>query len=99
MSTDQVRKIEKGVTTQADITRMIGSPMSVGFDGNGNKTATWFYTRAESHGTNFIPIYGAFDNKMDMHQQMLMVIFNSDGTVKDYNFNDSNNTVKAGLAN
>ncbi|MBK1858209.1 outer membrane protein assembly factor BamE domain-containing protein [Cerasicoccus arenae] len=98
MDSNQISNIEKGVTKQAELNAMLGNPMSVGFDADGNKTATWVYTRAESDGRNFIPIYGAFDSRMNLQQQMLIVIFNPDGTVKDFNYNDSTNTTRAGIA-
>ena len=67
--------IVKGVTTREDLISWFGSPTSVGIDANGNVTATWIYSEARNHGTNFIPVYGALNMKMDTRLQQLIVIF------------------------
>lgn len=92
-----VESIQVNRTTRAELESGIGKPMSIGFSGDGKKTATWMYTRAKSRPQNFIPIIGWFLGGVDTETKQLMVVFNSDNTVADYNFNDSDSVFSYGF--
>lgn len=57
---DAVSKIQKGVSTKADVRGLIGAPDHLTRDGDGNETWTYTYARAVVKGESFIPIYGSF---------------------------------------
>ena len=74
-------QIQKGVSTKADVKRLVGEPQQIANDSEGNQTWTYTYVRATAKGTSFIPIAGAFMGGVDTQNQTLTVKFNPQGTV------------------
>ena len=93
-----VQRIEKASTTRGELEQWMGKPMAVGFDGDGNQTATWLYTKAKSQPQSFIPIAGAFVGGVDVRQKQLIAVFDERGVVIDFNYNDSESEMNYGLA-
>ena len=81
INTENALKIEKGVSTKADVKRLVGEPQQIANDSEGNQTWTYKYERATAKGTSFIPIAGAFMGGVNTQNQTLVVKFNPEGTV------------------
>jgi outer membrane protein assembly factor BamE (lipoprotein component of BamABCDE complex) len=67
-----VTRIEKGVTTKAEIERLFGKPFRTGLD-DGYESWTYVYNR----WSLFAPT----------RSKDLYIVFNRDGTVRSYTFN------------
>jgi outer membrane protein assembly factor BamE (lipoprotein component of BamABCDE complex) len=97
IDTQNVSKIEKGVTTRAEVEQMFGSPMNVSLMGDGRRSMTYHYMESDTKvkGTSFIPIAGAFmgGSKGKMRTQQLQVILTKDEVVEDYVMNDGTSNV------
>lgn len=73
-SSAPVRKIEKGISTKADIRRLFGEPFRTGLD-DGYESWTYVYNRWNLFSTT--------------RSKDLYVVFNKDGTVRTYTFNSN----------
>lgn len=94
-----VSKIQKGVTTRAEMEQMFGKPMNVSLMPDGTVMAMWFYSKASNNVQNFIPIVNLVQTKVDSQTQTLQAFFDDKGVLKNFATNDSNSSVKAGLVN
>ncbi|AYA63861.1 hypothetical protein [Alteromonas sp. RKMC-009] len=95
-----VSQIEKGVTTEADVVARLGQPMGVALSSNGEKILTYMHVSSHATPESFIPIAGIFIGGAKSEATIFTVTINKEtGIVKDWNYSQSNNTVKTGLAN
>lgn len=85
-NTDNVTKIEKGKTTEADLLQMFGEPQERGLKTGGLKTLTWVYVESTVKGETFIPFAGAFVGGTDVKKKSLTVAIGADGKVTEYDF-------------
>ena len=77
-------KIEKGKTTKEQVINLIGSPDQITRRGNGDTIFMYTYARATAKPASFIPIFGPLVGGAKVQHQMFMVIFGSDGVVRDF---------------
>jgi hypothetical protein len=84
-----IPKIRKGVTTEAELVQMFGPPMDKSLSTNGKTVDTWTYSAAQAKGTSFIPFAGPFVGGTNMQLDKLQAILGKDGRVEDYLFNES----------
>jgi outer membrane protein assembly factor BamE (lipoprotein component of BamABCDE complex) len=96
---NRVEQIKEGVTTEQEVIQLLGTPYMKTLDSNGKVIMLYQYTKVKNRASNFIPVVGLFNTKMDMQQKMLTVLVGKDGKVEKYTFNDSNSEIKAGLLN
>jgi outer membrane protein assembly factor BamE (lipoprotein component of BamABCDE complex) len=94
---ENVKKIRPGVTTEADLVRMFGQPSTKTLDSNGKTILGWIYSEAQTKGTTFIPIAGAFVGGVNTRTQMLSVLIGRNGRVERYTMNDTPTPAKQGL--
>ena len=101
-----VEQIQKGVSTAADVQRLLGKPTTVTMMGDGRRMAFYSSYQVTSAGhanpAAFIPVVGLFATHTataTSNQQTLQIIFNKQGVVEDYEFNDtaSNANVRASI--
>lgn len=91
-------QIKDGVTTKDQVQSNLGSPSTVSFTDSGNEIWTYKYSHATSHAQNFIPIVNLFARGADVDTKELVILFNSDSVVTKYTMRESQNVVKAGIA-
>jgi outer membrane protein assembly factor BamE (lipoprotein component of BamABCDE complex) len=89
-----VSKIQKGVTTKQDLNNLFGAPDSSSFDSDGKEIEIWSYWKQNNSGTDYIPIYGAINQKSKMTSSELKVTLNKDKIVEDYSLTESSNSMK-----
>ena len=92
-----VRQIKSGVTTEAQVRQLLGSPDQVTRTGNGYTTYTYMFMHGAVKPQSFIPIVGALASGVDMHNQSLMVTFGPNGVVKDFISNEGATEVGSNL--
>lgn len=78
---DAIDKIEKGVSTQADVRALIGAPETITTN-DGKTTYNYLYSRARAKTTSYIPVVNHFAGGADVQTQSLMVIFDENGVVE-----------------
>ena len=78
-----VDRIQKGVSTKADVRRLIGDPNKVSKDSSGVETWKYEYAHAQVKGATFIPIVGMFAGGTRTQTQDTEVKF-KDGVVSEY---------------
>jgi hypothetical protein len=96
IATQNISKIKKGVTTEADLVRMFGPPTDKTLNSNGQIMIAWVHSAAQAKGTSFIPFAGPFVGGTNVQVQKLVVLLKKDGTVENYTMNESHPDVKMG---
>jgi len=77
-------KIEKGKTTKAEISKLLGSPSSVDFSDDGRfEKWVYVYTKSQVRGASFIPIVGSFAGGTDVRMDTLTIQFSEAGIVQN----------------
>jgi hypothetical protein len=89
IASQNIPKIHKGVTTEAQLVQMFGAPMDKSLSTSGKTVDTWTYSAAQAKGTSFIPLAGAFVGGTNMQLSKLQAIIGKDGRVEDYLFNQT----------
>lgn len=90
-----VAKIQKGVTTRAQVIALMGEPQAVSNNGNGIEVLTYMYVHAQANGASYIPIAGAFVGGVDSHSQHVTVLL-SNGVVKEVRTSSGTDTLRRG---
>ena len=83
-----VEQIEHGVTTEAEIRKKFGTPMSESItDSSGGRMLIYSASKRSGDATNFMPVVGAFHQGYNDRQQTLQVMIKN-GVVTDHVFSD-----------
>jgi outer membrane protein assembly factor BamE (lipoprotein component of BamABCDE complex) len=93
-----VERIQKGVSTKADVRSLIGAPDQVTKTSAGNEVWSYHYTRVTAKGENFIPVVGMFAGGMNTQNQWTMVTFGPDGLVQGVDTSYGGSEVGSGLS-
>ena len=83
---DMSKTIVKGSTTKAELSKVLGEPQSVDFTSTGDEKWVYKNIHSQTKLTNFIPIVGALSSGSDEKTRTLVVIFDSNGIVKNYSY-------------
>ena len=84
----KVDKLQKGVTTRAQLEQEMGPPDEVFPQENGKRMLVYRYLSAKAKGTSFIPIVGMFAGGSDTRRQTFTVIVDKGGIVEDFELTD-----------
>lgn len=90
-------KIVKGQTSKEDIKSIMGDPDRTDFDNNGNEKWVYAHVRKDAKLTNYIPIVDIFVKGTNDTTKTLVVLFNDNGTVKNYIASEAKGETKGGL--
>lgn len=87
-----IRSIEKGKTTESDLRRTFGPPLSRTTDPQGFTNLTWTHATVKSPGpmTYLVPVPLPSDRHLGQSGKTLMVKLGPDGTVADYTTSEMN---------
>ena len=108
MSTDNVSKLQKGVTTRAEVETLFGSPVTTSMMGDGRKMMVYNYyghtIKPTGLGKTFASVLIPGGNlfmgggaRANQEQQTLQIMLTKDGVVEDYEFaNDASVTETSG---
>jgi outer membrane protein assembly factor BamE (lipoprotein component of BamABCDE complex) len=77
-----VSKIEVGKSTRADVTALLGSPITASYGDQGEETWRYTYIITYPMPTEFVLVLKAFTPHLKETTRELTVTFNRDGTVK-----------------
>ncbi|GBO88719.1 outer membrane protein assembly factor BamE domain-containing protein [Marinobacter salsuginis] len=94
VSNEQVRSLEIGETTRAEVIARLGEPNGVmsgnQLGGDAVSGISYTYSKATSRATNFIPFVGLFAGGVDTQTKVLMVWFDKADVVTDYHYQEQN---------
>lgn len=92
------QQVKEGKTTKSDVVSALGSATSVSFTDSGNEIWTYKYARATSQAQNFIPIVNLFSQGADVKIKELVIMFDKNGVVSKYTLRETQDVLKAGIA-
>ena len=81
--TGVVSRIEVGKSTQADVTALLGSPITASYGDQGEETWRYTYIITSPRPTAFVVVLKAFTPQLKETTRELTLTFNRDGTVKN----------------
>jgi len=84
-----VSQIEVGKSTQADVTALLGYPITASYGDRGEETWHYAYVTAVPTTTAFVPVVKAFTPSLGETTRKFSVTFNQDGTVKTLGLDQS----------
>ena len=82
-----VSQIEVGKSTQADVTALLGYPITASYGHREEETWHYAYVTAAPTTTAFVPVVKAFTPSLGETTRALAVTFNQGGTVKSLQLN------------
>ena len=82
-----VSRIEVGKSTRADVTTLLGSPITASYGDQGEETWHYTYVTAAPTAAAFVPVVKAVTPSLGETNRKLSVTFNRDGTVKSLELN------------
>ena len=77
-----VSRIEAGKSTQADVTALLGYPLTASYGGQGEETWHYTYITTYPNPAALVPVVKAVAPNLGETARELAVTFNRDGTVK-----------------
>jgi outer membrane protein assembly factor BamE (lipoprotein component of BamABCDE complex) len=96
LNSDNIAKIQKGVTTKAEVIELLGQPDTVGMMGDGRRMMIYSGMQGNVDNSQMmlaaIPIAGGLipeHTSQSMHRQTLQVILTSADIVQDYEYSDN----------
>ena len=82
-----VSQIEVGKSTQADVTALLGYPITASYGGQGEETWHYRYITTYPKPPAFVPVVKAITPSLGETTRELAVTFSPDGTVKSLGLN------------
>ncbi len=82
-----VSRIEVGKSTQADVTALLGYPITASYGGQGEETWHYSYITTYPKPPAFVPVVKAITPNLGETTRELAVTFSPDGTVKSLGLN------------
>jgi outer membrane protein assembly factor BamE (lipoprotein component of BamABCDE complex) len=79
---DVVSKIEVGKSTRADVSALLGYPLTASYGEPGEETWHYAYVTTGPETTAFVPVVKAYTPSLRQTTRALAVTFSRDGTVK-----------------
>lgn len=97
VSPEQAARIERGVSTEADVRAALGAPTGVSVV-NGQRLLVYSGASYAMRPQSFIPIVGAFAGGADWRASHVLVTIGSDGRVADVQSHHQEQGATTGLA-
>lgn len=91
------QKIEKGVSTKADVQARLGSADNTSFTDAGNEIWTYRHIRSTAKAVNYIPVANWFAGGSNQDKRELVVLFDENGVVKNYTYSATQGEVRTGV--
>lgn len=98
VTADRMTQFQKGVTTEADVLRTLGSPQHVVTAADGARTDMYVWAHSQIKGASFIPVVGLFAGGAKAEANTATFHFDANGKLLDYSTSESNTDVRAGGA-
>jgi outer membrane protein assembly factor BamE (lipoprotein component of BamABCDE complex) len=96
LAASKVNLIQKGVTTRAEVEKLLGSPDNIAMMGDGRRMMMYSGAQtASDHGGDFlssVPLVGSLvptENKDTVTRQVLQIVLNQNDVVEDYEYSNT----------
>ena len=93
----KLSQFQKGKTTYAEVMAALGPPQSSTRTSDGERVATYAYSRAQSKASSFIPVVGAFVGGSEGESQAVAFSFDKNDILTSYTTTNSTTDVNGGL--
>lgn len=90
-------KIQRGVTTQAEVVQLMGEPNAISRDGYGNTYLVYLYSHSQVKPSTLIPVVGALAGGAKAKAQSATIAIGPDDKVTNIMSSASNQDVNTGL--
>jgi len=97
MKAEQLTQLQDGVTTQAEVLKIMGEASDKTIIDTGEEKWTYIYTRATPTWGFFVPIVGMFESGATAKGQKLEILFNTNKIVKKHAVSNPKTTIKTGI--
>ena len=87
---EKISKIQEGITTEAQVVELLGSPYGKSVTDDGKVKMDYVFLRMEPKARNFIPIIGLLFTSMKTEKQTLQILIGKDGKVEKQTLNKNN---------
>lgn len=84
VSPEQISRLQKGITTQAQVESMLGQPTTVSQSSTGERTLSYVFSHAQARPETFIPFIGPFIGGVDAKGSTVIVTIDAAGVVQAY---------------
>lgn len=91
------QKIEKGVSSKADVQARLGSADSTSFTDAGNEIWTYRHIKSTAKAINYIPVANWFAGGANQDKRELVILFDENGIVKNYTYSATQGEVRTGV--
>ena len=96
ISQEKVNQIRVGVTTEADLFLLFGTPSTKTLDPSGTIVLIWAYSAASTKAETFVPLAGPFIGGYNTRLQQLTVLIDRKGRVERWTMNTAPGEVRYG---
>ena len=90
VSETDLNQFRKGVTTEPEVVKGLGSPQSIATSIDGTQVLTYSWAHARVKGTTFIPIVQLFASGAKVEGKAITFVFGPDGTLSNITSVESN---------
>ena len=90
--------LTEGKTTKAEVKTALGNADAVSFTDSGNEIWTYKFTKQTPHARNFIPVVNWFSRGADLKTKEVVIMFDKNNIVSKYTMRESEDVIKAGIA-
>lgn len=91
--------IQKNITKKEEVKKILGDYTIAEVNKDGLEVWTFVYAESTTEAKNYIPLVGLFSGGASIKQKYIIVTFNEDNTVKDYQVKNLDKQVKTGILN
>lgn len=94
---EKLGQIREGVSTKADVIRLLGQPSAIDMNSDGSEVLKYQSSKFAMDAANFIPIVGPFVGKRNYKQQSIQILVNKKGIVEKYTATEPDAPMAYGL--
>jgi len=98
LDSDAVHRIQKGVTTRAQVEAMLGPPGMMSLLPDGRRQGMYIFSQTKGDALFYTPYVNYFAGGTINRKQTLQVVYKDD-VVQDYEFSDTTEHTSGGLFN
>ena len=82
----KISEIKKGITTKTEITNLLGQPENITNRSDGTTYFIYSFGSVKHSALTYVPVVGLFAHKTAVETENLMITFDDNNIVKNYNY-------------
>lgn len=96
IDTNNISKLEKGVTTKSQVIALFGKPITETNHATGS-TFLYIFAKTTPSPSTYIPVVNLFHSEMNTSTNSLSIDFDKDNIVTNFSNSNSDTSVQAGI--